>query len=96
VDPTGASTQVIKDQIDKCPSGALSYYDNASGKQAEAETGQVEIEVVENGPLRVVGKMRISSGEGVEERERASFCRCGASRNKPYCDGTHKKIDFKG
>jgi len=96
VDPAGASTDTIKAQIDKCPSGALSYYDNATGKEVEAETGSVEIEVVENGPLRVVGKIIIKDGEEVVEKERASLCRCGASENKPFCDGSHKKIDFKG
>ena len=59
---------------------------------------ETKIEVLENGPLLVHGILQIKNIEGaIEERNKVTaFCRCGASENRPYCDGAHKKIDFKG
>ena len=96
VDPEGADTATIKTQIDKCPSGALTWYMNDEGPKAEVTAEAVEIEVVENGPLRLSGKMKIHYKGETFEKDRASLCRCGASKNKPYCDGTHKTIGFEG
>lgn len=60
--------------------------------------GELKITVLENGPLKVDGldELARASGEGLPLREgKASFlCRCGASSNKPFCDGTHKEINF--
>ncbi len=55
------------------------------------------IEVKINGPLVCHGRIIVKGEDGVEvERELVtSFCRCGASANKPYCDGMHRKIEFK-
>ena len=53
-----------------------------------------------NGPLKVEGEVSLVDAEGkpIETREgKATFlCRCGASARKPFCDGTHKQIDFDG
>jgi len=56
------------------------------------------IEIMANGPLIVKGakSLRNSLGQELEVREKMALCRCGASKNKPYCDGTHKEIDFRG
>ncbi|HMQ46262.1 MAG TPA: CDGSH iron-sulfur domain-containing protein [Saprospiraceae bacterium] len=56
------------------------------------------IEVIPNGPLRVYGNLSVKKADGtIEKRTKAaSFCRCGASANKPFCDGTHKGLDFVG
>lgn len=56
------------------------------------------IEVMENGPLLVYGSINITKADGTEEKKSktTAFCRCGYSSNKPYCDGAHKKHDFKG
>ena len=55
------------------------------------------IQVFGNGPLRIEGKCMITKPDGsTEERENATLCRCGASANKPFCDGQHKKIGFEG
>lgn len=92
-----ASTDELKSQIDKCPSGALSYYMNNQNKNTNMET-QTKINIMENGPLLVEGSIEITRPDGtVESKEKTTaFCRCGASANKPFCDGQHKKIDFKG
>ena len=49
-----------------------------------------------SGPLWVRGGIPVVSSDGVqyEPRNRTTLCRCGASRNKPFCDGTHAAIGF--
>jgi len=55
------------------------------------------IEPAENGPLIVthLGALKNSRDEDLPTRDRVALCRCGESNNKPFCDGEHKKIDFK-
>lgn len=92
-----ASIDELKDQINKCPSGALSYYlKNESKKSTDTMSEGTKVEVMANGPLLVHGHLEITGSDGKKEnKERTTaFCRCGASNNKPYCDGTHKKVDF--
>ncbi|MCC5943192.1 MAG: CDGSH iron-sulfur domain-containing protein [Balneolaceae bacterium] len=56
------------------------------------------VEVMENGPLLVYGSIKITKPDGSEETKSktTAFCRCGHSSNKPFCDGAHRKHDFKG
>ena len=94
VNMDGASTKRIKKQVNECPSGALSYID----KQENAKnSSEIEVHCLENGPLMVKSDVKITHSNGnVETREKTTaFCRCGASNNKPFCDGAHSKIDFK-
>ena len=59
---------------------------------------KVEIKAMENGPLLIAGKATITDASGkVSETEGAMFalCRCGQSANKPFCDGSHKKVAFE-
>ena len=59
---------------------------------------EVLITVRENGPYRVTGPARIVDVDGneydISGKKTVSLCRCGASTNKPFCDGTHSKIGF--
>ena len=91
-----ASVDALKSQINKCPSGALTY--KIAGEQIMEEAKATECNIVENGPLLVSGHLKVTLADGtVEDKKRSTaFCRCGASENKPYCDGTHNKISFKG
>ncbi len=98
VNTDGASTQEIIDQVKKCPSGALSYYMN-NKKEDNMEIERENIaEVILNGPLLVYGNLKVKDKNGSETRHNkvTAFCRCAGSFNKPYCDGTHKKIGFEG
>lgn len=53
---------------------------------------KVKVEVLQNGPLKVEGTMIIKTEDGKEEvKEKCFFCRCGKSKNQPYCDGSHAK-----
>ena len=59
----------------------------------------VKITVRPNGPYRVEGAVTLVDAEGKEwdltGKPAFSLCRCGASVNKPFCDGTHSKIGFQ-
>ncbi|MEL6930421.1 MAG: CDGSH iron-sulfur domain-containing protein [Cyanobacteria bacterium J06600_6] len=58
----------------------------------------VTIEVKENGPFLVKGDIKLLDSEGNafdSDKPAIALCRCGASENNPFCDGTHRKIDFK-
>jgi uncharacterized Fe-S cluster protein YjdI len=97
VDMTGATTERIKEQVDRCPSGALSYYLNDAAQEATEISVESLVEVSKNGPLLVYGNLVVKDANGNESRKSkvTAFCRCGASGNKPYCDGTHIKIKFE-
>jgi uncharacterized Fe-S cluster protein YjdI len=92
-----ATTDQLVDRIKKCPSGALGYYMNAEGDQT-AQSMETKVEVLENGPLLVYGTLKVTLKDGSAETKNrtTAFCRCGASQNKPYCDGAHVKEGFQG
>lgn len=98
----GAKTQEIIDQVDQCPSGALSWKFNnpdiENKNQSAQKNEETIIEVAPNGPLMVYGNTRTKLTDGTEKSSHkvTAFCRCGQSSNKPYCDGTHKKVGFEG
>ncbi|MGV8987335.1 MAG: CDGSH iron-sulfur domain-containing protein [Cypionkella sp.] len=62
----------------------------------EARDGVVEVLPQPNGPLKVVGNLEVVSGTGrtVNRVTQTFLCRCGESKNKPYCDGSHKAAGF--
>lgn len=58
---------------------------------------KVEINILEGGPILVKGETLVTkNGEKLEVTEQYALCRCGQSKNQPYCDGTHKSCNFKG
>ena len=93
-----ASEEELKAQIEKCPSGALTYYLKNESEQSENMNEETKVEVMVNGPLLVYGNLQVTGSDGnVETKKRTTaFCRCGASANKPYCDGEHNKVGFVG
>jgi uncharacterized Fe-S cluster protein YjdI len=96
ITPEDASNEALKNQIDRCPSGALSYYMNGEKKNENSKNSTI-VTVAENGPLMVSGSFEVTDQKGNKEvKAKAAFCRCGASNNKPYCDGSHVAADFKG
>ncbi|MDD4785235.1 MAG: CDGSH iron-sulfur domain-containing protein [Candidatus Shapirobacteria bacterium] len=74
-----------------CPSGRLVAVDKKTGKPIEPKLAK-SIDVAEYGPLCVKGGVSIESVDGTtyENRNRVTLCRCGKSRNKPFCDGSHQ------
>lgn len=95
IDPDAGAIEQIIETIRSCPSGALSYsVDGVNGEDAQREPS---ITVTKDGPYAVVGSIPLleqSWGQGAA-RERYTLCRCGGSKNKPFCDGTHWSIGFK-
>jgi CDGSH-type Zn-finger protein len=89
-------------QVNECPSGRLVAWDRASGKPVEHALPK-SIGVVEDpaqgvsGPLWLRGGIPVIAADGFtyEVRNRVTLCRCGASKNKPFCDGSHAAIKFR-
>ena len=99
----GSNTEKIIEQVRKCPSGALSYFMNteAAAQQPDIVSEAAEImniQIKPNGPILINTDCHITHSDGKTEIKKGvtALCRCGASANKPYCDGTHRTIDFKG
>lgn len=96
----GASAERIIEQVQKCPSGALSIdeKDEPTPLNTGSDKASTIIQIQQSGPLLVKGTCMIKHPDGREEIKGGNFtlCRCGASANKPYCDGSHNKIGFKG
>lgn len=93
----GADQSEIISVIERCPSGALKYeLIDLELKEDIIKMEKTKITLMPNGPLMVEGNLNIVklSGETVKDGEKFFLCRCGQSSNKPFCDGTHKKIEF--
>ncbi len=96
VNVDGASDKEIKEAIDRCPSGALSYKLKGDTHDQNEVVEEQIVEVVKGGPLMVYGNIRVKYHDGSQTSKHrvTAFCRCGASSNKPYCDGSHKSVEF--
>lgn len=95
IDPDGEIKEKIIEQVKKCPSGALSYV--IDGNVYNKFSDEPDVIVSRNGPFRVHGSVELEGvemGEGAS-REHYALCRCGHSKNKPFCDGSHWYVGFK-
>jgi hypothetical protein len=94
IDADGAAAVQIIETVRRCPSGALSYsIDGAEHRDVEREAA---ITVTKDGPYAVTGRAEligVAMGEGAS-REHFTLCRCGQSKNKPFCDGSHWEAQF--
>jgi uncharacterized Fe-S cluster protein YjdI len=106
IKPDGAETEAIIGRVNHCPSGALSFFyndrqetsnDTAPGEKTEA-TQEPVVEILPNGPLLIHGNIHLKHQDEATSLKNTvtAFCRCGASANKPYCDGSHQHNGFKG
>lgn len=77
--------------------GTLSYVKKNKAAESPQLQSETIIETVENGHLLVYGNIRIKDQARNETQKNkvTALCRCGASSNKPYCDGTHTKNGFQ-
>jgi CDGSH-type Zn-finger protein len=95
IDPDGAAMEEIVRVVRMCPSGALSY--SVDGTEHRDQDREPMVTVTRNGPYVVTGGIELIGqefGEGAS-REHYTLCRCGASKNKPFCDGSHWAVGFK-
>lgn len=92
--PDIANKDYVRDIVERCPSGALSYQDK-SGAPEPAPSENLMI-VAEDGPLLICADVAISDTaidtQGITRR--AALCRCGHSANKPFCDNSHARVHF--
>lgn len=100
----GAATKEIVRTVNTCPSRALVYKmnikatRNSARKKKKKSPAHARIEMLKNGPVLIRGnfiirdanKKKIKVGGDV-----VAICRCGGTKNSPFCDGTHKKIGFQ-
>jgi CDGSH-type Zn-finger protein/uncharacterized Fe-S cluster protein YjdI len=90
INPDAVSVESLVEIAHVCPSGAIRY-ERLDGVANEAAPPVNLIGIREAGPYAVRGDIRLD-GESVNYR--ATLCRCGASKNKPYCDGSHHEVGF--
>jgi len=94
--PDVSEADEIRNVIERCPTGALSV-EFADGSVSEVSTDGNSVQVAYNGPLFVRGDLDIDGApEGVPGLKfRAALCRCGQSKNKPFCDNSHDEAGFR-
>src|SRR4051812_47293494 len=97
VRPDAADPDTLADVVMRCPSGALHFRRLDVGPQEGDMVGdQVTLVTLPDGPMQVRGRARLvdADGETIREDTRMVLCRCGSSRTKPLCDGTHRIVGF--
>lgn len=90
ISPDAVSSDSLVEVAHACPSGAIRYL-RKDGKPDESAPPVNLLAVREAGPYAVRGDLRLNGQPGAY---RATLCRCGASKNKPYCDGSHHEVKF--
>jgi uncharacterized Fe-S cluster protein YjdI len=94
IDLERASADEIEAAVEGCPAAALRF--RRMGEDGPAPSPELDVTPMPNGPLLVRGSIRVVRADGSSETlPRAAFCRCGGSKNKPFCDGTHREIGFR-
>jgi uncharacterized Fe-S cluster protein YjdI len=97
VRPEAADPDTLAEVVMRCPSGALHFRRLDGGPQEDdLIDDEVELVALADGPMQVRGHAKLvgADGETIREDTRMVLCRCGASRTKPLCDGTHRVIGF--
>ena len=96
IDPDGAPAEAVIEAVQKCPSGALSY--TLDGVEHAELDRTPAITVSKDGPYHVAGGCVLDDSvtkQQPQSSEHFTLCRCGGSKNKPFCDGTHWYIKFQ-
>jgi len=90
-----AAPMRIAEVVARCPTGALTM-DLGDGRCYEPTPAVAEVTVCADGPLYLRGQIELvgPDGQTIAHETRVALCRCGASGNKPYCDGSHESIGF--
>jgi CDGSH-type Zn-finger protein/ferredoxin len=96
IEPSNAEAEAIIETVRRCPSGALSH--SVESVEHRDQDRPARVVVSADGPYEVEGGVELlgsAFGEGAS-REHYCLCRCGASKNKPFCDGSHWEVGFRG
>ena len=94
IDPSAAGAAAITEVVMRCPTGAL-HATRRDGGPDEPTPARNVVTVSSNGPLYVRGELEIETSAGTIHETRAALCRCGASKRRPFCDGSHQDIGFR-
>ncbi|MDA3818618.1 MAG: glutamate synthase-related protein [Prolixibacteraceae bacterium] len=92
INPNAETVEKIIETIKKCPSGALSY--SIDGVKYDKFSMHPEIVVTKDGSYYVKGSIQFNDNDHPESTEHYALCRCGKSKNKPFCDGQHWYTNF--
>lgn len=106
VTPSGGRLDEIIRAVRDCPSGALGYAIDGIEARTQTDWGGSRppaVQVTKDGPYRLTGSVALTGGPGEglpgpgegASTEHYALCRCGNSRNKPFCSGRHWEIDFR-
>lgn len=95
VTPDRAAADRVAEVVMRCPTGAL-HFERKDGGPAEPVPGSNTVEPSSDGPLYLRGELEIlrAAGTLLLRDTRVALCRCGQSRNKPFCDNSHREADF--
>lgn len=93
--PDLASDDEVEAVILRCPTGALTV-EFADGSRVERAAPANTVQVAYNGPLFVRGELEVEDApaDAPGLKHRAALCRCGQSKNKPFCDNSHESAGF--
>jgi CDGSH-type Zn-finger protein len=96
INPDAASADRVAEAVRHCPTGALHFTRKDGGPEEVPDSVNTIVPDV-NGPLHVRGDIVVETPDGgvVLRDVRMSLCRCGASKNKPFCDNSHEEIGFQ-
>jgi CDGSH-type Zn-finger protein/uncharacterized Fe-S cluster protein YjdI len=96
VDPDAAPPDEIARVVLLCPTGAL-HFKRLDGGSEESVPERNTFTLVEKGPLNASGNLVVKAADGTVSFKdtRVAFCRCGASKHKPFCDNRHDIVDFE-
>ncbi len=94
--PDLAGVDDVAEVVIRCPTGALTWVGADDSVATETAADRNTIHVANNGPLYVKGDLEVDgAGEDMDGvRFRAALCRCGQSKNKPFCDNSHETAGF--
>ncbi|MGC9331321.1 MAG: glutamate synthase-related protein [Bacteroidales bacterium] len=93
IDADAEPVEKIIETIEKCPSGALSY--SIGGVKYDKFSDTPQIKITEDGPYFIKGCIELEDEDYPESEEHYALCRCGNSKNKPFCDGQHWYTKFR-
>lgn len=96
IQPDNSDPDTVAEVVIRCPTGALQFIRKDGGEEEPMPKENI-VSVAKNGPLYVLGDIEIKEYDGSTflEDTRVALCRCGESRNKPFCDNSHRNSGFR-